>query len=212
MPDIDKRVACDHHVRAELLSHAAFLTALHQVVCQDSDAALRTRTKFGQVFWKVVQALQILHDYALNTQIVAPHLLDDCRVMNTLDPDTAGESNLGLDVVDLARARCRQILRGLFRLCFRAHQSHRFAVDEKTALVHGKQPRLAVAVLQPDAPAVESFLQPDNCTDESVIGRLDDNTIFCCHLACWLRDTTAVATCASEHVLSAVRVLKAHEY
>ena len=69
----------------------------HQVVDQHPDAALAGRAGSPRsCVGEVVDALEVLHDDALDAQVVAPHLLDELRVVPALDEDPAGPGHAGL--------------------------------------------------------------------------------------------------------------------
>src|SRR3954447_9335322 len=82
MPD-HQRVVARHRLRDPEL-----LRTRNQVVHQDAQAGVRARGELGHDRGEVVDALQVLDDHALDPQVVPPHLLDQLRVVPTLDVDT----------------------------------------------------------------------------------------------------------------------------
>ena len=95
----------------------ALLRARHQVVHEYADPALRPGPEVAQLLAEVVDALEVLHDHALDPQVVAPHLLDELGVVASLDEDPAGPRDPRLDALDGDRPgrrtrRCRRALAG----------------------------------------------------------------------------------------------------
>lgn len=74
------------------------------MICQNSDPATRTWLEFGESLLEVVEAFEVLDNNAFYSQVVTPDLLYDSCVVDTLDPDARGRSNLGLNVANAARA------------------------------------------------------------------------------------------------------------
>ena len=62
-------------------------------------AALGPGPEVAQVLAEVVDALEVLHDHALDPQVVAPHLLDELGVVPPLDEDPAGPGDARLDAL-----------------------------------------------------------------------------------------------------------------
>ena len=121
-PDVDERVADDEHVLPErraldLVGDPALLRARHEVVDQHPDPAVRARTEVTQVAGQVVDAAEVLHDHALEPQVVAPDLLDQLGVVPALDIDPALPCDAGPGTVDGDRAgrRTRRLGGGLRR-------------------------------------------------------------------------------------------------
>ena len=87
----------------------------HQVVDQHADPALGAGTEVAQVLGQVVDAAEVLHDDALDPQVVAPDLLDELGVVPALDVDPALPGHPRLRAVDGDRAgRRTRRLRGAF--------------------------------------------------------------------------------------------------
>jgi hypothetical protein len=59
------------------------------VVDEHPDATLRGRTELPHDRIEIVDALEILDHDTLDPQVVAPHLLDELRVVAALDEDAA---------------------------------------------------------------------------------------------------------------------------
>ena len=72
------------------------LEPAHQVVDEHADPALGPGPEVAQVLGEVVDALEVLHDDALDPQVVAPDLLDELGVVAALDEDPAGPGDPGL--------------------------------------------------------------------------------------------------------------------
>ena len=68
----------------------------HQVVDEHADAALGTGPEVAEVVGEVVDAAEVLHDDALDPQVVAPDLLDQLGVVPALDEDPARPGDPGL--------------------------------------------------------------------------------------------------------------------
>ena len=89
----------------DALGDPALLRALDQVVDEDADPAVRAGPEVAEVVGEVVDAAEVLHDDALDAQVVAPDLLDQLGVVPALDEDPAGAGHPGLRAVDGDRAR-----------------------------------------------------------------------------------------------------------
>lgn len=83
------------------------------MIRQNSDPATRTWLEFGESFLEVVETFEVLDNNAFYSQVVTPDFLYDSCVVDTLDPDARGRSNLGLNVTNAARAGV-----GLCGACF----------------------------------------------------------------------------------------------
>ena len=73
-----------------LRNDTLLLRALDEVIHQNTQAAARTRRELTNGTGEVIHAVQRLHDNALNAQIVAPDLLHELGVVQTLNPDAGG--------------------------------------------------------------------------------------------------------------------------
>ena len=104
------------------------LEPAHQVVDEHADPALRAGPEVAQVVGEVVDAAEVLHDDALDAQVVAPDLLDQLGVVPALDEDPAGPGDPGLGAVDGDRAGRRT------RRLRRAAAAHRRGQDDRPAL------------------------------------------------------------------------------
>ena len=71
-------------------NNALLLRALNQVVDQNTQAAARARRELTNSTGEIIHAVQRLHNNALNAQIVAPDLLHELGVVQTLNPDAGG--------------------------------------------------------------------------------------------------------------------------
>ena len=78
-----------------------------EVVDEHPDPALGAGAEVAQVLGEVVDALEVLHDDALDAQVVAPDLLDQLGVVAALDEDPAGPGDPCLAAGDGDRARTR---------------------------------------------------------------------------------------------------------
>jgi hypothetical protein len=58
---------------------------------------------------KIVDAAELFHDHSLDPKVMPPHLLDQFRIVLTLDVDTTLPGNAGTMTVDPNRARCGSI-------------------------------------------------------------------------------------------------------
>ncbi len=67
-----------------------------EVVDQHPDPSARAGPELAQVGGEVVDAAEVLHDHALDPQVVAPHLLDQLGVVPALDVDPALPGHPGL--------------------------------------------------------------------------------------------------------------------
>src|SRR6478735_5748278 len=136
LPDVDERVTDDPHVLPgggahDRVGDAGLLGALHQVVDEYADPALRPRLEVDEVVGKVVDAAEELDDHTLDAQIVAPDLLDQLRVVTTLDEDPAGPGDACRGVRHRDRARRRALGAGRGGRAHRRGQDHRAAVQQE---------------------------------------------------------------------------------
>ena len=90
---------CPHRRLPHRLGDPALLGAGHQVVDEHADPPARPRSEVAQLLTQVVHAVEVLHDHALDAQVVAPDLLDELGVVPALDEDPAGPRDAGLDAL-----------------------------------------------------------------------------------------------------------------
>ena len=82
------------------------LEPAHEVVDEHPDPAVLRGPEVAQVAGQVVDAAEVLHDHALDPQVVAPDLLDELGVVPALDVDPAGPRDPRPRVGDRDRAGC----------------------------------------------------------------------------------------------------------
>jgi hypothetical protein len=118
------------------------------VVHEHADPALRPGTEVAQVLDEVVDALEVLHDDALQPQVVPPDPLDELGVVAALDEDPAGPCDpcQGVGHGDRAGRRTR---RGLGSAAGRGHQDHRHTLQQEAGAQREGAP-LAAPVLEGD--------------------------------------------------------------
>jgi hypothetical protein len=87
--------------------HPGLLGAVDQVVEQHPQPAAGPRAEHVDGRRQVVHAVESLDDHALDPQVVAPHLLDQLGIVDTLDQDAAGLGHPGPVRGDRRRARGR---------------------------------------------------------------------------------------------------------
>ncbi len=116
------------------------------MVHQDAQPRVRPGGEVGDDGRQVVHALQVLHDHALDAQVVAPHLLDQLGVVPPLDvdPPGAGHARAGAGHGDRAGRRAR----GTHRAGGGPDQGHRASLQQEAAGFEREHPALAEAVLQ----------------------------------------------------------------
>ena len=102
----------------------------HEVVDEHADAAAGAGPELAQVVGQVVDAVEVLHDDALDPQVVAPDLLDQLGVVPALDVDPAlpGDPRLGAGTATEPDA-VRVGLAGARRAA--ARQDHRPALQQE---------------------------------------------------------------------------------
>ena len=179
LPDVDVGVAHDQHVRAVRpasygVGDPALLRAGDEVVHQHADAARRSGPEVLEVRPQVVDAAEVLHDHALEAQVLAPDLLDQLRVVAALDVDPAGPCHAGLRALDGHRAR-RRPGRGRRALRDRRAQGHRLAVEVEAG-AEREHPAPVAPVLQRHRADVAVDL--DDLAAEPGGGVLDDHALL----------------------------------
>jgi hypothetical protein len=118
---------------------------------------------------QLVDAVQRLHDHALDAQVVAPDPLDQGRVVHALDPDPAGPRDPRSDPVHGDRPRRRPAPgRRRSARTGRFSQRHRRSIEQERGRREGKVAPFAVPVLE-DHRAV---LEPDDRPTEARFGVL----------------------------------------
>src|SRR5262249_41147820 len=95
LPDVDERMADDQSVFAagaagDGVSDAGLLRAGHEVVDEHAEATPGPGPKLVDDADEIVDAAEIFDHYALDTQVVAPYLLNQFGVVPALDVDPAG--------------------------------------------------------------------------------------------------------------------------
>jgi hypothetical protein len=98
LPHIDIWVPEDQNrprrvLRGDGFGDSLLLGSRNQVVHEYADAALRIWREFQQSVGEVVDAVEHLDDDALDSQIIAPHALNEFGVVLALDPDTRTAGN-----------------------------------------------------------------------------------------------------------------------
>ena len=75
-----------------------FLCAFYQVVGKNTHPVLGIGLEFDECFHEVIQAAQGFDNNAFDPQVVTPDLLDQLRIVLSLNPDAAAPGNprLGL--------------------------------------------------------------------------------------------------------------------
>ena len=123
---------------------------------------------------KVVDALQVLHDDALDPQVVAPHPLHELRVVPPLDVDPARPARPGPAprARPANRTRCGRGARA--RPTRGAYERDDLALQEEAARRHREDPVLAEAVLQGDRRPLRRLLAADHGSAEPRGDLLDD--------------------------------------
>ena len=95
MADIDERMSHDEHVPAvraarHRVGDALLLRARNEVVDEDARAPAGSGTELVELRGEHVDALEVLHDHALDAEVGAPHLLDELGVVPAFDEDATG--------------------------------------------------------------------------------------------------------------------------
>jgi hypothetical protein len=122
------------------------------VVHQDPHAALGSGPEVAQVLRQVVDPLEVLHDHALDPQVVTPDLLHQLRVMPSLDEDPAGAGDPGGGAGNGHGPRCGPRLRGRAAACWRRQDDGCSLEQEAGPEWKGASP--SAPVLQGDGPEV----------------------------------------------------------
>lgn len=94
LPDVNVGVANDQHVRpvraaCDRVSDPRLLRPRHEVVEQDTSAPVRPRLELREHALQVIRAVEQLDHDPLDPQVIAPHLLDELRIVTALNKDPA---------------------------------------------------------------------------------------------------------------------------
>ncbi|CRH63316.1 Uncharacterised protein [Chlamydia trachomatis] len=91
LPNIHKRVTNNQHTarptRLNTLGNPRLFRPLHKVIDQNTGANFIRRSENFQDLFKMIHALKQLDNYSHFCQIIAPHVLDELRIVATLNPD-----------------------------------------------------------------------------------------------------------------------------
>src|SRR5271166_1064655 len=95
LPDVDERMPDHHRMRAvwspaDGVGKAGFLRTGDEVVDEHAESARGPRPELLDDVDEIVDAAQPLDHHALDPQVVPPDLLDELRVVPSLDVDAAG--------------------------------------------------------------------------------------------------------------------------
>src|SRR5271166_6656190 len=95
LPDVDERMPEQHRMRAvwspaDGVGKAGFLRTGDEVVDEHAESARGPRPELLDDVDEIVDAAQPLDHHALDPQVVPPDLLDELRVVPSLDVDAAG--------------------------------------------------------------------------------------------------------------------------
>ena len=127
---------------AHRLGDPALLRARHQVVDEYADPPLGPRLEVAQLLAEVVDPVEVLHDHALDAQVVTPHLLDELGVVPALDEDAAGPRDPGLDALDGDRPG-RRTCRRRRTLAGRGDQHDRTSLEQEAGAEREGAPLVA---------------------------------------------------------------------
>ena len=178
LPDVDERMADDQRVHAAgatadglLDRDAGLLRTGHEVVDEDAEATPRAGLELLDDADEIVDAAEVFDHHALDTEVVAPDLLDEFGVVPAFDVDPARQCHPGLR---LYRHRAGCGARRCGRRCTsRGGEDHGLAVDEVAGSDRERFPA-AVPVLELH-PAV---LDANHGADVTGLGVLDDHADF----------------------------------
>ncbi|CAM5249166.1 Heat-inducible transcription repressor HrcA [Streptomyces hirsutus] len=137
------------------------------MVHQDPQPRVRARTELLDDRREVVDALQVLHDHALDAQVVAPHLLDQFGVVPPLDVDAPGACHPRACARDGHRTGRRTGRPG--RTGGGPHQRHHAPLPQEATRLQGEHPVLAEALVE-DLP--EGFDPEERGTVSTVLSTL----------------------------------------
>ncbi len=142
------------------------------MVEEHRNSAPRPGAKAADPFGKIVGAFHLFDDDTFDAKVIAPHLLDQLRIVNALDPNSARPCHPSRSIADIDRARRRERDgRWGFMDC-RLAKGDRFAVDHERTRPRGDGVIAPVTITNDDLLRFERQDRPDRTT-RSV---LDDNT------------------------------------
>lgn len=141
------------------------------MIRQNSDPATRTWLEFGESFLEVVETFEVLDNNAFYSQVVTPDFLYDSCVVDTLDPDARGRSNLGLNVTNAARAGVGLLRSLLFHI---TRQCDRLAFEEKTTFDQIEDTLIASPILEADHGAIDGLVDSHHRANKVVAADFHD--------------------------------------
>lgn len=138
-----------------------------EVVDQHTDAPVGGRGEAPDDRVKVIDPLEVFDDDAFYTQIVAPYLLHQLRIVPALDEDATGACDASWHIRHAEGAGCCAPSSG--GRCLGRRQQHGRAVDEEPA-AEREHPNSAVPILQLN----QAILDADHRTAEAGGDLLND--------------------------------------
>ncbi len=176
LPDVDEWVA-DHQnelatwTRGDRLGDPALLGPRNPMVDEHADSSIACGLEISQNVFEIVDTLQILDHHALDSEVGAPHLLNQLGVVPTLDENPACPGDPGALVVGRDGAGCRALRPKLWSgiRCSGQSQGHRVAIDQETR-TNRKKSNAAPTILE----SQKSTLVPNDRANEPGRDLLDN--------------------------------------
>jgi len=186
LPDVYVRVPHEEHIAAGARQAHCFFRKFglfasgDKVVREDAEPSLRVRLKFADVIGDVVQSMKGLDHNAFDAEVFTPDLLDEFRVVETLDDHARGARRSSLRSVNGNRPRTGS-LRSVLRGSLRHGEFDGFSLIKKS-IAHRKFSDGAMSVFEADHAFTADGSQRDGRTNPSALDFFDD------HAATYLKD------------------------